>query len=296
MPVSLVHSAPDGIQSTPVSTVQAEQMQRSAVNLGISEKSLAKATSALKTKLLNQAISQLQAEQKEKVVDLVDIHGCNTELNHDLQNAKTDPEKLKVLMNELEEYQEAKKDVARASNKAGAMKATKLLQGFNSDFQELQGTTDIAGFGFFVWGSFESSIKSTIVGSGPVLEFFQKCFNKDPWEMACLFEVFVTTYNKVGGCKLLHSEKAKATSKIISESLDVSLVSPRDITDPLKLNTLYDAWKSGSAYWSTMDEREYKRFMQQLDNDKAAGLQIKIPQKGQSDIGGMHQKAITKHS
>ncbi|KAJ4477078.1 hypothetical protein C8R41DRAFT_923100 [Lentinula lateritia] len=268
-PVSLVHSAPDGVQPSPVSTGQAEQVQYRTVNLGISEKSLAKATSALKTKLLNQAISQLQAEQEEKVVDLADTHGVvvsrlkklagtskhhrkrrvnsvqdailhakskelnqgrrykakineirqAAELDHDLQNAKTDPDKLKVLMDELEEHQQAKKDVARASNKAGAMKATKLLQGFNSDFQELRGTTDIAGFGFFVRGSFESSIKPTIVGGGPVLEFFQKYFNKDPWEMACLFEAFVTTYNKVGSRKLLHSEKAKVTSKTISESL-----------------------------------------------------------------------------
>ncbi|KAJ3918488.1 hypothetical protein F5877DRAFT_67321 [Lentinula edodes] len=349
----LVHNKSNDIQSTPVSTGQAERVQRPIVNLGVSEKSLAKATSALKTKLLNQVISQLQAEQEEKVVDLADTHGvavsrlkklagtskhhwkrransaqdavlhakskelnqCRqykatineiqhaAELNRDLQNAKTDPDKLKVLMDELEEHQQAKKDVARASNKAGAIKATKLLQGFNSDFQELRGTTDIAGFGFFVQGSFESSIKSTIVGGGPFLEFFQKYFNKDPWEMACLFEAFVTTYNKVGSCKLLHSEKAKATSKTISESLahitgidkirmnypnfrtkisakykvkiigwpiDVPLVSPRDITDPSKLDTLYDAWRSGSAYWSTMDKREYRRFMQQLDNDKAA--------------------------
>ncbi|KAJ3884905.1 hypothetical protein GG344DRAFT_70984 [Lentinula edodes] len=351
--LSPVHNKPNSIQSTPVSTGQAEQVQRPIVNLGVSEKSLAKATSALKTKLLNQAISQLQAEQEEKVVDLADTHGVAVsrlkklagtskhhrkrcvnsvqdailhakskelnqgrqykakineirqaaELNHDLQNAKTDPDKLKVLMDELEEHQQAKKDVARASNKAGAMKATKLLQGFNSDFQELRGTTDIAGFGFF----------PTIVGGSPVLEFFQKYFNKDPWEMACLFEVFVTTYNKVGSRKLLHSEKAKATSKTISESLahitgidkirmnypnfrtkisakykvkiigwpiDVPLVSPRDITDPSKLDTLYDAW----------------RFMQQLDNDKAAGLQIEIPRKGRSDIGEMHQKATTKRS
>ncbi|KAJ3871335.1 hypothetical protein F5051DRAFT_433942 [Lentinula edodes] len=358
---SLVHSESNVIQSTPVSTGQAEQVQCPIVKLGISEKSLAKATSALKTKLLNQAISRLQAEQEEKVVDLADTHGVAVsrlkklagtskhhrkrrvnsvqdailhakskelnqgrrykakineirhaaELDRDLQNAKTDPDKLKVLMDELEEHQQAKKD------------------GFNSDFQELRGTTDIAGFGFFVRGSFESSIKPTIVGGGPVLEFFQKYFNKDPWEMACLFEAFVTTYNKVGSRKLLHSEKAKATSKTISESLahitgidkirmnypnfrtkisakykvkiigwpiDVPLVSPRDITDPSKLDTLYDAWRSGSAYWSTMDKREYKRFMQQLDNDKAAGLQIEIPRKGRSDIGGTHRKATTKRS
>ncbi|KAJ3931808.1 MAG: hypothetical protein NXY57DRAFT_975218 [Lentinula lateritia] len=36
--------------------------------------------------------------------------------------------------------------------------------------------------------------------------------------------------------------------------------------------------------------------MQQLDNDKAAGLQIEIPRKGQSDIGGTHRKATTKRS
>ncbi|GAW05035.1 hypothetical protein LENED_006865 [Lentinula edodes] len=333
--------------------------------------------SALKAKLLNEAISQLQIEQEEKVMDLANTHGVTVsrvkklagtskhhrkrrvnsaqdavlhakskemnegrrykakiseirraaELDDDLQLAKTDPDKLKILMDELEEHQQAKKDVARTSNKASAMKATRLLQGFNSDFQELQGTTDIAGFGFFVRGSFESSIKPTIVGGGPVLEFFQKYFNKDPWEMACLFKAFVTTYNKVGTRKLLHSEKAKVTSRTISESLarisgvdkirmnypnfrtkvsakykvkiigwptDVPLVSPRDISDPEKLNTLYDAWRSGSAYWSTMDKREYKKFKQQLDQDKAAGLEVEIPQKGRSDIGGKHRKATAK--
>ncbi|KAJ3898156.1 hypothetical protein F5879DRAFT_927274 [Lentinula edodes] len=366
-----------GVNSTPASTGQAEQAHRPIVNLGVSEKSLAKATSALKAKLLNQAISQHQIEQEEKVMDLANTHGVTVsrvkklagtskhhrkrrvnsvqdailhakskelnegrrykakigeirraaELDDDLQLAKTDPDKLKILMDGLEEHQQAKKDVARTSNKAGAMKVTRLLQGFNSDFQELRGTTDIAGFGFFVRGSFESSIKPTIVGGGPVLEFFQKYFNKDPWEMACLFEAFVTTYNKVGSRKLLHSEKAKVTSKTISESLarisgvdkirmnypnfrtkvsakykvkiigwptDVPLVSPRDIADPEKLNTLYDAWRSGSAYWSIMDKREYKKFMQQLDQDKAAGLEVEIPRKGRSDIGGRHRKATAK--
>ncbi|KAJ3850185.1 hypothetical protein EV368DRAFT_66823 [Lentinula lateritia] len=89
---------------------------------------------------------------------------------------------------------------------------------------------------------------------------------------------------------------AKYKVKIIGWPIDVPLVSPRDITNPSKLDTLYDAWRSGSAYWSTMDKREYKRFMQQLDNDKAAGLQIEIPRKSQSDIGRMHQKAMTKCS
>ncbi|KAJ3926234.1 MAG: hypothetical protein NXY57DRAFT_1043448 [Lentinula lateritia] len=374
---SPVTSVLSGLNSTPASIGQAEQAHRPIVALGVSEKSLAKATSALKAKLLNKAISQLQIEHEEKVMDLANTHGVTVsrvkklagtskhhrkrrvnsaqdailhakstemnegrrykakigeirraaELDDDLQLAKTDPDKLKILMDGLEEHQQAKKEVARTSNKAGAMKVTRLLQGFNSDFQELRGTTDIAGFGFFVRGSFESSIKPTIVGGGPVLEFFQKYFNKDPWEMACLFEAFVTTYNKVGSRKLLHSEKAKATSKTISESLarisgvdkirmnypnfrtkvsakykvkiigwptDVPLVSPRDITDPEKLNTLYDAWRSGSAYWSTMDKREYKKFMQQLDQDKAAGLEVEIPRKGRSDIGGRHRKATAK--
>ncbi|KAH7870143.1 uncharacterized protein C8R40DRAFT_1020673, partial [Lentinula edodes] len=89
---------------------------------------------------------------------------------------------------------------------------------------------------------------------------------------------------------------AKYKVKIIGWPIDVPLVSPRDITDPSKLDTLYDAWRSGSAYWSTMDKQEYKRFIQQLDNNKAAGLQIEIPRKGRSDIGGTHQKATAKHS
>ncbi|KAJ3898217.1 hypothetical protein F5879DRAFT_927221 [Lentinula edodes] len=332
-PVSLVHSALDGIKFSPVSTGQTEQLQveqeKKVVDLadthGVAVSRLKKLAGTSKhhrkrrVNSIQDAI--LHAKSKELVqgrrykAKINEIQQA-AELDHDLQNAKTDPDKLKVLMDELEEHQQAKKDVARASNKAGAMKATKLLQGFNSDFHELRRTTDIAGFGFFVRESFESSIKPTIVGGGPVLEFFQKYFNKDPWEMACLFEVFVTTYNKVGSRKLLHSEKAKVTSKTISESLahitgidkirmnypnfrtkisakykvkiigwliDVPLVSPRDITNPSKLNTLYNAWRSGSAYWSTMDKREYKKFMQQLDNDKAAGLQIEISRTGQKN-------------
>ncbi|KAJ3913718.1 hypothetical protein F5877DRAFT_71330 [Lentinula edodes] len=320
--LSPVHNKPNSIQSTPVSTGQAEQVQRPIVNLGVSEKSLAKATSALKTKLLNQAISQLQAEQEEKVVDLADTHGvavsrlkklagtskhhrkrCVNSVQDAILHAKSKElnqgRQYKAKINEIRQAAELDHDLQNAKTDPDKLK------GFNSDFQELRGTTNIAGFGFFVRGSFESSIKPTIVGGSPVLEFFQKYFNKDPWEMACLFEAFVTTYNKVGSRKLLHSEKAKATSKTISESLDpnelpqlrtkisakykvkiigwpidVPLVSPRDITDPSKLNTLYDAW----------------RFMQQLDNDKAAGLQIEIPRKGRSDIGEMHQKATTKRS
>ncbi|KAF8824104.1 hypothetical protein HHX47_DHR9000002 [Lentinula edodes] len=249
------------------------------------------------------------------------------EVDDDLQDAKTNPEKMKILMDELEEHQQAKKDVARASNKVGAMRVTRLLQSFNSDFQELREATDVAGFGFFVRGTFESSIKPTVIGGGPVHEFFQQYFKKDPWEMACLFEAFVTTYNKVGNRKLLHSEKAKATGKTILESLaritgvdnirmnypnfrtkisakykvkivgwpeDVDLMSPRDITDPAKLNAVYDAWRSGSAYWSIMDKREYKKFMAQLENDKAAGVQVEIPCKTRSDRGGTHEKTATK--
>ncbi|KAJ3898119.1 hypothetical protein F5879DRAFT_995137 [Lentinula edodes] len=347
----------------------------SASNLGVSEKSLAKATSTLRNKLLNESISRFHAEQEERIGEIAEAHGVSfnrvkklagtskhhrkrrinsaqdailhaktkelnegrrhkakiseirraAELDNDLQDAKADPEKLKILMDELEEHQQAKKDVARASNKVGAMRVTRLLQSFNSD--ELRGATDVAGFGFFVRGTFESSIKPTVIGGGPVHEFFQQYFKKDPWEMACLFEAFVTTYNKVGNRKLLHSEKAKATGKTILDSLaritgvdnirmnypnfrtkisakykvkivgwptDVDLMSPRDIIDPAKLDAVYDAWRSGSAYWSIMDKREYKKFMAQLEKDKAAGVQVEVPRKVRSDRGGTHEKASTK--
>ncbi|KAJ3851554.1 hypothetical protein EV368DRAFT_83441 [Lentinula lateritia] len=72
---SPVTSVLSGLNSTPASIGQAEQAHCPIVALGVSEKSLAKATSALKAKLLNEAISQLQIEHEEKVMDLANTHG-----------------------------------------------------------------------------------------------------------------------------------------------------------------------------------------------------------------------------
>ncbi|KAJ3925386.1 MAG: hypothetical protein NXY57DRAFT_1044144 [Lentinula lateritia] len=326
----------------------------SAVNLGVSEKSLARATSTLKNKLLNESISRFHMEQEERIGEIADAHGVSfdrvkklagtskhhrkkrvnstqdailhaktkelnegrrhkakiseiqraAKLDDNLQDAKTDPEKLKILMEELEEHQQAKKDVARASNKVGAMRVTRLLQSFNTDFQELREATNVAGFGFFVRGTFESSIKPTVIGGGPVHEFFQQYFKKDPWEMACLFEAFVTTYNKaqitgVDNIRMNYPNlrtkiSAKYKVKIVGWPADVEVMSPREITDPAKLDAVYDAWRSSSAYWSIMDKQEYKKFMAQLERDKTAGLQVEVPRKVRSDRGGTHQKTAMK--
>ncbi|KAJ3928831.1 MAG: hypothetical protein NXY57DRAFT_1041316 [Lentinula lateritia] len=326
----------------------------SAANLGVSEKSLARATSTLKNKLLNESISRFHMEQEERIGEIADAHGVSfdrvkklagtskhhrkkrvnsaqdailhaktkelnegrrhkakiseiqraAKLDDNLQDAKTDPEKLKILMEELEEHQQAKKDVARASNKVGAMRVTRLLQSFNTDFQELREATNVAGFGFFVRGTFESSIKPTVIGGGPVHEFFQQYFKKDPWEMACLFEAFVTTYNKaritgVDNIRMNYPNlrtkiSAKYKVKIVGWPADVDVMSPREITDPAKLDAVYDAWRSSSAYWSIMDKQEYKKFMAQLERDKTAGLQVEVPRKVRSDRGGTHQKTAMK--
>lgn len=55
--------------------------------------------------------------------------------------------------------------------------------------------SDIVGFGLFCRGTFESSIEATIIGGGPVADFFMRYFNKTVWEMLCLFESFATSYN-----------------------------------------------------------------------------------------------------
>ncbi|KAF9039584.1 hypothetical protein BDP27DRAFT_1374506 [Rhodocollybia butyracea] len=347
--------------------------------LGAGERSLRKATAALKRKRLNEATSKFQSEQEKLIEVLAEehdvsvskfkklagssqhhlrkrsnsawdaiVHAKSQELNADrpkgdrlhiseirqaakrdksLMAAKKDKKKLEVLMENLSEYQQQKKDVAKISNKVGTSRATKLLHKFDQDFQSLHEATELSGFSIFTRGSFKTTIKPMVIGSGPVRDFFRTHFKKEVYEIALMFESFVMTYNKVGTRKLVNSEKAKQTVAIILEGLrnitgedrivmnyanystkivakykidivgwpeSVPKESPREIKNKEALDSLYEAWSSGMAYWVKMSEREYKKFMKKLDADIEAGIVVEPGHKQRSDAGGTHAKPSKK--
>lgn len=103
-------------------------------------------------------------------------------------------------------------------------------------FHELRDGSSLCGFGIFCRGAYDSSIQPTIVGGGPVADFFTKYFHKSVWEILCLFESFVTSYNHsmcflslgfrvlklvftVGTRPLYKTEMVKATRRYIVEGL-----------------------------------------------------------------------------
>ncbi|KAF9071250.1 hypothetical protein BDP27DRAFT_1362027 [Rhodocollybia butyracea] len=305
--------------------------------LGAGERSLRKATAALKRKRLNEPISKFQSEQEKLIEVLAEEHDVSVSKfkklagssqhhlrkrsnsawdaivhakSQELNAAKKDKKKLEVLMENLSEYQQQKKDVAKISNKVGTSRATKLLHKFNQDFQSLHEATELSGFGIFTCGLFETTIRPMVIGSGPVWDFFRTHFKKEVYEIALMFESFVTTYNKVGTRKLVNSEKAKQTIAIILEGLrnitgedrivmnyanystkiiakykidivgwpeSVPKESPREIKNKEALDSLYEAWSSGMAYWVKMSEREYRDVFHQ-----------------RSDAGGTHAKPSKK--
>lgn len=61
---------------------------------------------------------------------------------------------------------------------------------------QLHEATEISGFGIFTRGTYETTVKPYVIGNGPVREFFKKYFKKEVFEVALLFEGFVTEYNK----------------------------------------------------------------------------------------------------
>ncbi|KIK54049.1 hypothetical protein GYMLUDRAFT_63376 [Collybiopsis luxurians FD-317 M1] len=119
-----------------------------------------------------------------------------TKKNKELQAVCKDKEKMAQLLQDPEEYQQDKKQGARVSNKMGALHATKLLCWFKDEFAELHQSTEIAGFGIFICETFESSVQPTIIGGGPIADFFMQTFKKSIWEVLCLFESYTTIASK----------------------------------------------------------------------------------------------------
>ncbi|KIK64792.1 hypothetical protein GYMLUDRAFT_160525 [Collybiopsis luxurians FD-317 M1] len=74
----------------------------------------------------------------------------------------------------------------------------------------------------------------------------------------------------------------------------VEFKSPHEIKDSNSLNTLYDAWTSGAAYWAVMSKTERKAHLRKLEQDEAAGVQVKVPRKTHSDAGGTHNSRKRK--
>ncbi|KIK66714.1 hypothetical protein GYMLUDRAFT_238950 [Collybiopsis luxurians FD-317 M1] len=198
--------------------------------------------------------------------------------NKELQAARKDKEKMAQLLQDLEEYQQDKKQGARVSNKMGASHTTKLLHRFKDEFAELRQSTEIAGFGIFICETFESSVQPTIIGGGPIADFFMQTFKKSIWEVLCLFKSYMTTASK---CSITGEESLVINYKNFQHAMvaqyridihgwpeDVLFMSPRSIDDSEKLNTLYQAWKCGEAYWYKLTEWQKQR----------------------SDAGGTHRK------
>ncbi|KIK58023.1 hypothetical protein GYMLUDRAFT_60897 [Collybiopsis luxurians FD-317 M1] len=62
------------------------------------------------------------------------------------------------------------------------------------------------------------------------------------------------------------------------------------INNSEKLNTLYQAWKCGKAYWYKLTEWQYQDHMKKLEEDNGAGIPTKTARKQRSDTGGTHCK------
>ncbi|KIK71512.1 hypothetical protein GYMLUDRAFT_52584 [Collybiopsis luxurians FD-317 M1] len=282
-----------------------------------------------KTQELNAGLAKGQCATIEEIREAV-------YQDRDLMKAyKHKNEKLQTLITDVQDHRDSKMEVARASNKTASNRATKFLKSLNTEVSSwllllklaLRDSSDIAGFGFFVRGSFESSIKPTLISQGPCLEFFQKYFKREPWEMLCLFEAFVTTEQKRHGKELSNNQKASKIADIIRDQLhtthnaekvrmnyvsyrmdivakygieirgwptNVDFKSPHEIKDPIQLNALFDAWTSGAAYWAVLTRREHNAVLQSIERDLNAGIQVKAPRKKRSDVGGTHNSKKRK--
>jgi hypothetical protein len=77
-------------------------------------------------------LNQRKGKPKGHRMHLKDIRRA-AKKDKSLMAAKKDKNKLKVLMEELEDYQQQKKDGAKISNKLGASRASKLLRKFDQE-------------------------------------------------------------------------------------------------------------------------------------------------------------------
>ncbi|KAE9397602.1 hypothetical protein BT96DRAFT_940853 [Gymnopus androsaceus JB14] len=232
-------------------------------------------------------------------------------------------EKMKVFREELEDAREDKRSVARISNKSVAIRSGKLLKRFREEFHELRDRSTLCGFGIFCRGAYDSSIQPTIIGGGPVADFFTKYFRKSVWEILCLFESFVTSYNHMGTRPLYKTEMVKATRHYIVEGLrqitgketikmnyrnfDVDIVSalkvnisgwpkgvemqaPSAIEELDDLKAVHEAWRTGEAFWYKMSNKQVAAHEQVTADDRRQGKQ----RKERSDKGGVHRTSTKR--
>ncbi|KIK50507.1 hypothetical protein GYMLUDRAFT_145929, partial [Collybiopsis luxurians FD-317 M1] len=66
---------------------------------------------------------------------------------------------------------------------------------------------------------------------------------------------------------------------------DVPFKSPHNLDNDEHISTLYQAWKTGEAYWYKLSERQYQKHLQQLSDDERAGIPTKVARKQRSDAG-----------
>jgi hypothetical protein len=82
--------------------------------------------------------------------------------------------------------------------------------------------------------------------------------------------------------------------EIVGWPLSIAKASPRDLTDIDSISTLYEAWKTGAAYWVKLSPREYMEFMTKYDSDVSKGIEVEPGRQRRSDAGTSRVKSTKR--
>ncbi|KAE9395677.1 hypothetical protein BT96DRAFT_942288 [Gymnopus androsaceus JB14] len=229
-----------------------------------------------------------------------------------------DGERMKQFRRRYEdEKADSRKVIMRVLTRSSALIASNSLNACQAQINYCNENTGAWGMGIIARSSYNSTIQSGFFGRGDIDAFFRKNFQVSVEELTFLLEDFACTESKMGSRKLNTNEMHSATVELILNSLrqitgitniqmsyarydesiraaqgvmiegwpeDIEFRSPANIKRALDAKTLYDAWKSGKAFWRAMTAVE-KRVLKEELAERDPAVRAK-----RSDTGGKHRR------
>ncbi|KAF8507902.1 hypothetical protein BU17DRAFT_71015 [Hysterangium stoloniferum] len=215
----------------------------------------------------------------------------------DVQSFTKDDEENLII--ELIEYRAFKKTGVRATNKVASQD---ILLTLDRVINELDCLADRTGFSTFILGarnSVNDEALPTFHGSGDSMEFFSEVLERDPWELARLFEQWLCKREKsnITNIKRIEMNYTNYETtivqahgvKLIGFSLN-QFVNPSEVTNITDMQQLHNALRSGECKWIRLLQPELDIHAEGCKACHKDGEVVGKPRKKRCDAGVLRGK------
>ncbi|KAF9062689.1 hypothetical protein BDP27DRAFT_1427672 [Rhodocollybia butyracea] len=236
------------------------------------------------------------------------------------QEALKSPERMQIWRDKFddEKAEDAADVVGRVSTKAATQAASKSLVLLQNQCEYAYERSRVNTFGIMGRGFFDSKAQPAFFGCGPADGFLREKSGVSIQGFMNLWDSYVCEKEELGK-KFLSVSKMNSESvqlilrslreitglhnvlmsysqfdvkivvahkvKIVGWPVGVDFASPQTITKAEPAKILYEAWKSGTAYWRKLTASEHRAAARKADEESSAKSQ-----KRRSDAGGTHKR------